>query len=226
MANATSTISVQGGELDTLASTVVKLVQLGFLGFGALLFIMVFVLLYRNQPVDAASAKLRQQFLAFGVGAFVFAGLMQLVTLFFAPHSGAYKVSVAFSPQLSTANLPEPSMVVLPVNQPVKQYQPFTVSADETLDIGIDGIIDQAKSLNTVARQLTQANAQLATAAAAPASSPAAAAARPQILQLQSLSRQLQFHLDRGDFASAAKAATQANQVSAAAARSAGGATG
>ena len=45
---------------------VVNLVKLGGLGVGALIFVMVFLILLRNQPADERTAKLRTGFLQWG----------------------------------------------------------------------------------------------------------------------------------------------------------------
>src|SRR5437899_11761965 len=102
----------------TLTDFVIKAIQLGFLGFGALLFVMVFIILFRNQPADAKTARLRSTFLWLGFASFVLAGIAQLATPILAPKpaAGPYEVAVAFSPKLSAAQLPEPTMTVLPQN--------------------------------------------------------------------------------------------------------------
>ncbi|HZZ34272.1 MAG TPA: hypothetical protein VFE03_01010, partial [Caulobacteraceae bacterium] len=76
---------LQPQTIQALTEFVIKAVQLGFLGFGALVFVMVFVILIRNAKPDAATARLRSRFLTIGFIAFLFAGAVQLVTPFVTP---------------------------------------------------------------------------------------------------------------------------------------------
>lgn len=222
MADSTAIGTITATQTSTIADTVLKLVQAGFLGFGALLFIMAFIIIYQNKPASQDQADFRKSFLYLGVGAYVFAGLMQLIPFVMPARGANYRLSVAFSPSLSTAHLPDPSMALLPQNQPVKLMAPVSVSSDTTLQIGIDGIIDQAQQLSaannqlkTVAQQLSQANTQLAAAApVAAASSTVAAAVKPQADAVNKFSLQVQSNLARGDFTAAALSAKAVNAAS------------
>jgi hypothetical protein len=213
---------LQPQTLSTLTEFVIKAVQLGFLGFGALVFVMVFVILIRNEKPDASTARLRSRFLTIGFIAFLFAGAVQLVTPFVTPKPvvGTYKVSVAFSPKLSTAQLPEPTMMVLPMNTPVTQDKPFSLAQDAVLTVQIDDIIKQAQGLKATAQALSAANTQLneqleKSAAAAPAVAPIAPA---DAARLKLLSENVRANLANGDFAAAAVSADRAKTFTAAAA--------
>ncbi len=212
---------LQPQTISALTEFVIKAVQLGFLGFGALVFVMVFVILIRNAKPDAATARLRSQFLIIGFIAFLFAGAVQLITPFVTPKPtvGTYKVSVAFSPKLSTAQLPEPTMTVLPMNTPVTQDTPFQLSQDAVLTVQIDDIIKQAQGLKETAQALSAANVQLndqlaKAATVAPATAPIAPA---DAAQLKVLSESVSANLARGDFAAAALTARHARTFTAAA---------
>jgi len=163
--NSTAADGLGGLGISSLTDFVLKAVQLGFLGFGAALFVMVFIILFRNQkPADASTAKLRMRFLTFGVAAFAFAGISQLVAPLIAPApSRAYKLSVTFAPQLDVNKLPEPSMIVLPANVKIAQNAPFDVKQDATLAIGIDGILQQVRSLKNTTDALSASNQELSS---------------------------------------------------------------
>src|SRR5512138_1060644 len=93
------------GGFSSLSDFVLNAVQLGALGFGAVLFVMVFLILIRNQaPPDPSTARLRTAFLYMGTAAFLVACAVQLITLYATPKpTGAYRMSVAFAPELDVA---------------------------------------------------------------------------------------------------------------------------
>lgn len=137
-------------------------VRLGFLGFGALLFVLVFLILIRNQPAaDAGTTQLRHRFLTWGVMSFVFAGLASLIEPFVNQPTGTHRLSVTFSPNFSAANLPEPSMVLLPDQTPIGQNEPFSIREDGTVKVSIDQIIAHARGLSETAENLVAANETL-----------------------------------------------------------------
>lgn len=212
-------MDLQPQTIGTLTEFVIKAVQLGFLGFGALVFVMVFVILIRNQKPDAANAKLRTRFLTLGFVAFLFAGVVQVLAPWLTPRTGAYKVAVAFSPKLSTAQLPEPTMVVLPMNTKVTQDTPFALTQDSVLTVQIDDIIKQAQSLKSTAQALSAANVQLNDQLSQAATAPTPAIPPAQAEQLKVLSTSVNAKLARGDFASAAIDANRARIITSAAMR-------
>jgi hypothetical protein len=196
-----------GSGFNALTNFVLQAVQLGALGFGAVLFVLVFLIIIRNQPAaDPGIATLRRWFLTLGVAAFIFAGGMQLVTLFFGPKpAGAYKVSVVFAPDPATNALPEPAMRILPVNTTIMRNTPFTVDRDMTLSIGVDEIVQKTRNLTQTAQALTTVNETLsAQAAKVVESGPQAALAPAEIRQLDALNDRVQRGLTTGDFRAAA----------------------
>ena len=194
------------GGLSTLTNFVLSAVQLGALGFGAALFVMVFIILIRNQaPADEHTARLRSRFLTMGVAAFAFAGLMQLVTLFWGPKpEGAYRVSVVFAPDPGPNGLPEPVMRLLPAGADVKRNTPFTVDRDLTLSVGVDDIVNKTRNLAATADALSRANVTLTQQAAAmPAGTNVLQPA--EVREFKALNDKVRMGLQKGDYGAAAQ---------------------
>ena len=212
---------MSANEIAPLTDFVLKAVQLGFLGFGALFLVMVFVILFRNQPADPDTAKLRMRFLTLGMAAFVFAGVAQLVTLMIAPKpQGSHQVAISFSPDLKTARLPQPAILVLPQRTEVQEDQPFTVGQDETISIKVDGVIEQARALVSAAQTLASANETLTQKLTTASNAQAAAGSAPAITtgeaqSLNTLSQDVKLKLQAGDFTHLARSTQALGQVTA-----------
>jgi hypothetical protein len=162
--------------------TVIKLVQIGGIGIGALIFLFVFLLLLRNQPVDSETAKLRTRYLYLGTAFAVLALGVSLLQPKPAP-PGAGHLVVTYSPKLSAAGLPTPEMMLMDGNAPlrVEPDQEVPVSNAATLKISADDLIAQARNLQSAqeaAKVIVAANSVSSTAPA-PGSTGAAPAPAP-----------------------------------------------
>lgn len=168
---------------DSLFETVVKLVQLGGLGVGALIFLFVFILLLQGKPVDPASARLRSRFLTIGtIFAVVALGASLLQLLIVPDPVGAARMTVTFSPSFATENLPAPAMRLIDagVPRPISEDSPFDIASTATLKISVDELLKSAKSLQQVkatAQTLLESNKALTSALAAPSVAAAAPSA-------------------------------------------------
>ena len=206
--------------------TVVKLVQLGGLGVGALIFLFVFILLFRNQPVDAPTAHLRGRFLYLGTAFAVLAlaaSLLQVVLV--RPAATAGSLVVTYSPKLRSAGLPTPDMVLLGSGtpQPVAEDAQIAITSGATLKISADDLIDQArkvKSAQEIAKTLVAANTVTSAPAPTPAPdiaaspSPLPTVAAPDVSirdlrQLKQLQTSTATSLARGDFVAAERTSRQ-----------------
>ena len=204
--------------------TVVKLVQLGGLGVGALIFLFVFILLFRNQPVDAPTAVLRGRFLYLGTAFAVLAlaaSLLQLVLV--RPAATAGSLVVTYSPKLRSAGLPTPDMVLLGSGTPqsVVEDAQIAITSGATLKISADDLIDQArkvKSAQAIAETLVAANTVASAAAPTPATAPTPGAVPTAVTpdvstrdlhQLKQLQTSAATSLARGDFVAAERASSQ-----------------
>lgn len=163
---------------DTFFGTVVKLVQLGGLGVGALIFLFVFILLFRNQPVDAATAALRSRFLTTGVVFAIIALGASLLQLVFTPKvNAASRMMVTFSPSFSSEHLPAPAMLLSDTGavRQIEADNSFDVAANATLKISVDDLINAARSVQQIkatAQTLLESNKALTSALTAPAATP------------------------------------------------------
>ena len=195
---------------------VVNLVKLGGLGVGALIFVMVFIILFRNQKADAANARLRSQFLSWGAGFAVLALITSTVTTLVQARANPAKpvlLGVTISPDFGEAKLPPPELFLMPAGTPVKPNGQVTIDHDATLAIQVKGIVQGVQALNQSSEQLLQANQTLTAALAPPApvagqpTPPAAvppAISAPEIASLKAAQETVRSSLAAGDFKAAA----------------------
>jgi len=115
---------------------VVNLVKLGGLGIGALIFVLVFLILFRNQPADAQTAKLRVRFLTWGASFAVVALAASTATTLLQGRSSApstYRLGITLSPSFEEAQLPSPDIVLMPAGKHLKPDEAVEVTSDATL---------------------------------------------------------------------------------------------
>ena len=177
---------------------VIKLVQLGFIGLAGLLFVLIFLILWKNQQADAGMARFRMAFLAVGfLSVLVAAGVQILPT--------KAQTSVTFSPDLTAAGLSIPAIRLLPTGSGVSPDQQFTLPSGSTISIRADRLLAEAQQLQATTRDLAKATSQLAEAEPA---QPAEAQ------EVQELSTEVTQNLKRGNFGAARIAAGKLNTVS------------
>jgi len=192
---------------------VVELVKLGGLGIGALIFVLVFIILFRNQPADAATARLRSQFLIWGGSFALIALIVSTATSLLRPAEAApakFRLGITLSPDFSEAKLPNPEFRLMPSGVKVQEGQPIEIGADSTLDIKVRGIVSSVQALSKSSENLLQTNQQLTQAVEAaikPASAGTSAAppiTLPQIQELKNSQEETHKKIIAGDFNAAA----------------------
>jgi hypothetical protein len=215
---------------------VVNLVKLGGLGVGALIFVMAFLILFRNQAATPGMEKLRLSFLRFG---FAFAALAlttsvvtQLVTS--SRPSGKIRLGVTISPDFGEAKLPPPVLLLMPGGTPINPNTATEISSDTTLAIQVRGIVESVKGLESSSQTLLATNQKLTEAidkssqvvhevsAANPPASTAAAAmtqipvlSKVELANIKVTQNQISTGLAAGRFKEAAIASTALHSMTA-----------
>lgn len=184
------------------SETLIKLVQAGFIGLAALLLVLVFVILWRNQPADASTARLRMTYLILGFGSVIFAGLMQLVPT-------RATASITISPDLAEVALSIPGIVILPSGETVTPDTLFTVASNSTIRIKTDRLIKDAQNLQKTALALAQTNARLIK----PAADALPGISQIQAVEATALSQDISRGIAHGDFADAALGAVELREA-------------
>lgn len=154
--------------IETLAKVLPDLAKIGCAGVGVAIFLLLFILLYRGKPVDAASAKLYNRFLTWGVSFAVFCGLLGFASALFPPPSDVAKprvpgqLVVNFAPDFKTDQLPAPQ-IKLPDGTVVQPDQAFVTPDDPhgMININVGAAINQIRALKTAATELSANNATL-----------------------------------------------------------------
>ena len=193
--------------------TLVTLAKIGAAGVGIAIFLMVFIMIIRGQPVDAPTAKLRQSFLILGVAFAVVVGLFTIVPPLLQKPGGPVPLLLTYSPDMEQDGLPLPK-AVLPDGKIVDAGQQFTLppsTETEQVVIRVDKTLEQLRNLKQASTQLAQtvqtitqqrdalAN-EVAPASAAPAAQQSLQAQSQQTAQLQT---QIVKSVQSGDFAHA-----------------------
>lgn len=152
-------------------ATLVELVKLGSAGVGIAIFLMVFYLLARGKPVDAATASLREKFLKYGVVFAMFCGVMALLPTFFQKPGGPLAMRLSFSPDFDSEKLTPPK-VILPngdKTEPEKNFLLRPSSEPQVVTVRIDGTIEEVRALRDTSKRLSAtvgtAQAQVSTLA-------------------------------------------------------------
>jgi preprotein translocase subunit SecF len=184
---------------------VLKLVQLGFIGLAGLLFVLVFLILWKNQPADEGMAKFRMAFLAVGfLSVLVSAGVQILPT--------KATTAVTFSTDFTVAALPTPAVRLLPGGKQVQPEEEFSLPTGSTISIRTDQMLAEARQLKVESQQLQATSQVLAKAASQLAEAEPARPAEAQ--EVQDLSTQVSQNLREGKFNAARIAANRLNTVS------------
>ena len=145
---------------------VVNLVKLGGLGVGALIFVLVFIILFKNDQTTPAGSDLRKKYLIFGSLFAVVALLATTATdVFVASRKpGSVKLGVTIAPDFDEARLPPPKLRILPAGTIVTPDGSVTLTGDSTLTIQIKGLVDSVKYLSESSKKLLETNQTLTTA--------------------------------------------------------------
>jgi hypothetical protein len=189
------TVSVSDAEIAT--NFVVKLVQLGFIGLAALLFVLIFLIIWQGRRADKDMGRFRMAFLIVGfLSVIVSAGVQLMPT--------RATTTITFSPDLQDTPLTTPTIRLLPAGGMVRQEQEFSLASGTTISIRTDQLIRDAQLLRVAASELAQASAQLAASEPPPAA---------QVRRVDRLSEAVTRNVDSGDFFNAALAARELTQV-------------
>ena len=198
-------------------STLTDLVRLGSAGVGIAVFLMVFILLMRGKPMDAASGRLREKFLVYGFAFAVFCGIVSFLGPLMeedAKPGGPVRLRLAFSPDFGTESLTPPK-VQLPDgtdSEPGKTFSLPPSDQPQVLTIGMDGPLKEVRSLRSTTTALAQSVAQVQeqrdelAASIAPAEAPPGAQAglAKASEETEALQEEVVQSINRGDFAEAA----------------------
>lgn len=199
-----------------LLKTVSSLTALGFAGVGVVVFLLLFLLLVRPKPVDAAGYQLYNRFLTMGTIFAMFCGAMTVLSLWLKPDPGKAEVLVNFSPSFATRKLTPPTIQIN--GQTVLSGQPIPLSGGtETIFIGVDQALADVDAIKETVRNVSQSNVALTaqrdaltnalpSSVAAPQSSGEVKAAGVQATLLQN---QVRTAIATGNFVAAANASKQ-----------------
>lgn len=136
--------------------TLVALAKLGASGVGVAIFLMAFFLLIQGKPVDPATAKLRGQFLLYGL---VFALALLVIPPLLQKGGGPISERLAFSPDFETEKL-QPPKVELPdgtVTQDDAKFSLQPVAGTQVVTIAMDRTLNQVRNLRQASANLTSA---------------------------------------------------------------------
>lgn len=219
--------------LSGLFPTILNLVNAGFAGVGIVVFLLLFILLIRNQEVTPQNERLRSQFLKYGVSFAVFCGVMSLLTpvlshlLAPAPvKAEPQDLTLVFSPRFESRKLPPPEITLPDGSQglPGKSFKIkgglVQISIDDAL-ASVSALQETAKALNASVAEYREQRDQAVEVAAAvrtnvrsrPASATLPTAAIVSEVQSSSTASETQEDqvarsIAAGDFVNAARAST------------------
>ncbi|MFT3723888.1 MAG: hypothetical protein QM773_09900 [Hyphomonadaceae bacterium] len=158
------------------ADALVDLVKLGFLGFGAVIFVMVFWIIWKNDKATGANARLQMRFLTFGFAAFAIAAVVQILPLFM----GA-SMTVTFSPNFDVRQLPRPTIHM--ADRTLEMDKVYTIQGSQTVKIDVDAAIQKVNTLQQAALDLSKTTTQLARQAVAKANEPTITKAEAVVIE-------------------------------------------
>jgi hypothetical protein len=200
--------------MNELFQTVSDLAKAGYAGVGVIVFLLLFILLLRGKPVDAASARLYNRFLTWGVSFAAFSGILSIVALFAAPNAAARqaKLLVNLSPQFETRKLTPPAITL--DGMPIKPNQSYPweggtifVTVDQAL-ADVDNIKQTVQQYGTNINALREQRDALAVSVSGPAADADIKAASEKAAALQG---EVKKAIEIGDFSRAAAASKQLN---------------
>jgi hypothetical protein len=149
---------------DGLFGTVIDLAKLGFVGVGVVVFLLIFLLLVQNKPVDAATAALRNRFLTWGIGFAAFSACVALAAQWMgqqAPKISNHEITLAFSPSFVTRQLPVPTIKLMG-GQMIGPDTPFKVDRDMQVLVVVDEALANVDAMRSTVAQQSQSVTQLA----------------------------------------------------------------
>ncbi len=204
---------------DGLLKTVTDLAKGGYAGVGIIVFLLLFILLLRGKPADAASAKLHNRFLTWGVSFAVFSGLLSVLTQFMTPKpvvAGPQKLLMTFAPDFDTEKLPSPR-IKLADGRTVGPDQEF-VSPGGMINISVGDALNEVRALKETVGEYGKALAEVRgqrdalakTLEAERPSAPAAGVAEASNASA-ALQTEVRSAIASGDFTKAARASKQLN---------------
>src|SRR5437899_3063238 len=145
---------------------VVNLVKLGGLGVGALIFVMVFLILFRNQAAAEGTARLRTSFLRWGAVFAILALVASSATELSQSlrPSSKIRLGVTISPDFAEAKLPPPQLILMPSGTTLQPNTSTEIQGDSTLNIQVRGIVESVKGLAQSSQTLLATNQTLTAA--------------------------------------------------------------
>ena len=204
---------------DGLLTTVSDLAKGGYAGVGIIVFLLLFILLLRGKPANAASAKLHNRFLTWGVSFAVFSGILSIAVLLLTPKpiaTGPQKLIMTFAPDFDTEKLPSPR-IKLSDGRTVGPDKEF-VSPGGMINISVGDALNQVRALKETVGEYGKALAEVrgqrdALAKTLDTERPTGAAAG--VAEASTASAALQSEVRNaiasGNFVSAARASKQLN---------------
>jgi len=204
---------------DGLFATVSDLARAGYAGVGIIVFLLLFILLMRGRPVDAASAKLHNRFLTWGVLFAAFSGLLSVAPLLVRPKPAdpePQKLNMTFAPDFQTEKLPQPR-ITLEDGRVVGPDQQF-VSPGGMIKINVGDALNQVRSLKATVGEYGKALAEVSSqrdalaekvAAESPTVSAEGVAEASKAAGM--LQTEVRSAIASGDFSRAARASKQLN---------------
>jgi hypothetical protein len=151
--------------LDFLSRFPIDALQYGFLGFGVVVFVLVFIILFQNKPAaDEGVRALRKRFLGAGVFCFVIAVVAAIAEpILSKPISPPreHNLTVTFSPDFSEYGLPEPAISLFPQGFDLARDTPFGLGESATISIRVDRIIQHVRNQLRVVENILDASEAL-----------------------------------------------------------------
>lgn len=205
--------------MGSVLDTIVKLTTAGFAGVGVVIFLLIFILLYRGKPADAATAALYNRFLTMGTVFAIFCGAMAALSTWLAPARADATVLVNFSPSFETRKLTPPRIEIN--GRKVAPGEKTILNGTETIFIGVDEALAEVDAIKQTVRNVSQSNPALTEqrstltdalpASAAPSGS--ASLIKSASAEATRLQAQVQSGIANGDFLGAAAASKRLNSA-------------
>lgn len=165
--------------ISGLFPTILNLVNAGFAGVGIVVFLLLFILLMRNQVVTPQNEALRSQFLKYGFAFAIFCGVMSVITPVLSNMTAPVvakavpeDMTLVFSPRFESKNLPPPE-ITLPdgsLGVPGKSFKVkgglVQISVDDAL-ASVTALQKTATALNASVADYREQRDQAVEAAAA-----------------------------------------------------------
>ena len=159
--------------MEDFLNFALAVVKIGGVGLGALVFVMAFIILLRNQSAaDDGIKAFRTRFLTLGFSFAVLslaAWLAQPVIERAFPASAGkrpHRVTIDVSPDLEVQKLPPLVMRLDPANAPITAGKTFELNENAVINIKTDRLIEEARALRQTAEKVVASNRELLNAQA------------------------------------------------------------